>query len=451
MCKNEFSTSDGFRRNEFAEKYLTNGLHLSFEQKTVKHAIHKIKAKIEKLIEDFKLNHSNFETEIWDHLSEIRRKIDIHREELKFNLHTDKSKSEIDIIALEMINTTVEREKKIIIDFKKSYEQIVNNDLQTIVHKLLDEFNNPALNIDNIKASAESQEMIFVEIKRQTEEFKAKLEQVKEFYFKPNACEIDKTFGFLNLCDLSRKMVSCSHDGMIRIYNLDTFECIKTFLGHRSVIWGLGKLSNDQFLSCSMDHSIKLWDVDTGLCIKTFYDDFEVYCLKALSKQTFASAGYEGPIKIWRVDEEKCLKTLIGHTDWVCDFLLLPNSSLVSCSADRTIRIWNVEKGITIKRLDGHLSSIYSLMLLKNGYLVSGSLDSTIKVWNLETGNCISTLVGHTGAVVSFVLKQNGEFISGSYDGTNNLIHLFFYFICGTLGSGVGLRVRLTICLKIQV
>ena len=138
-------------------------------------------------------------------------------------------------------------------------------------------------------------------------------------------------------------MISFSADKTIKIWDLETFECLQTLNGHNDKVIRVENLSTNQQLSSSDDHTIKLWDIDTDLCLQTFNNSEEAYCLKIISDKTFASGSYK-KIKIWNIDDGRCIKTLNGHTSWVSDLLLLPNGYLVSCSEDKTIKVWNIEQ-----------------------------------------------------------------------------------------------------------
>ena len=106
---------------------------------------------------------------------------------------------------------------------------------------------------------------------------------------------------------------------------METFECLKTLTGHSDVVMQIEKLSINQIMSSSGDQTIKLWDIDTGICLKTFYNENEVSSLKILSDETLA-AGSKKEIKKWNIKDGSCIKTLKGHSSWVEDLILLPNA-----------------------------------------------------------------------------------------------------------------------------
>ena len=413
-CNQEFPKSKRFKPNELIDKILNSDLHLTEEQKSAKKLVAKMLSQFDAFLEGFKSNESSFEINISKQFDEIRNKIDLQREELK---------KKIDEIALEMIDHTKEKEKNLLNDLNRANSSIINSGVEEEGRQLLEEFRNPKMILENIKSSIKKQESIIDQIKANINNFKLKVDQTKTFYFKPNLSNDNKTFGKLNLNEIGSKLISCSNDKTIKIWDLETFECLKTLNGHSDRVKKIEKLPNNQILSCSSDHTIKLWDIDLGLCLKTFNHDYIVCSLKILTDKTFASGSWK-KIKIWNIDDGRCIKTFNGHACYVKDLLLIPNGSLVSCSQDKTIKLWNIEQGICTKTLNGHTDMVFCLFLLNNGNLVSGSADKTIKIWDIESGTCITTLIGHNGWIWSLQLKQSGELISGSEDKTIKMWNL---------------------------
>ena len=128
-CGKEFSTSKRFIPNELAQTIIDEDLHLQDEKKSLKQPLTKIIFDLEKLIEEFKYNHGNFELTVHERFVEIRRKIDTQREELK---------KKIDDIALEMIDQTKERENTLISNLKEKY---LNLNIPDVIGRKQEKFN----------------------------------------------------------------------------------------------------------------------------------------------------------------------------------------------------------------------------------------------------------------------------------------------------------------------
>jgi F-box/WD-40 domain protein MET30 len=63
------------------------------------------------------------------------------------------------------------------------------------------------------------------------------------------------------------KMVSCSADGTVRVWDIDSGKCIKILQGHNSRVTGL-HFDESKIVSCSHDGTIRIWNALTFECIK---------------------------------------------------------------------------------------------------------------------------------------------------------------------------------------
>ncbi len=48
-----------------------------------------------------------------------------------------------------------------------------------------------------------------------------------------------------------------------------TGECLRTIEAHSNFVRFMIELPNNKIISCSDDKKIKVWDTDTGYCLKT--------------------------------------------------------------------------------------------------------------------------------------------------------------------------------------
>jgi WD40 repeat protein len=58
----------------------------------------------------------------------------------------------------------------------------------------------------------------------------------------------------------------------LKLWNVQTGECVRTFFGHTNLVTSVCFSSDDLFvISASYDKTLKLWNVQTGECVRTFY------------------------------------------------------------------------------------------------------------------------------------------------------------------------------------
>ena len=264
-------------------------------------------------------------------------------------------------------------------------------------------------------------------------------------------------------------IASGSWDRIIKLWDVNTGKCIKTFEGHKSVVCSISFSPDGTYIaSGSGDKTIKLWDVNTGKCIKTLeehkysvnsisfspdgmyiasasgdktiklWDVNTGKCIKTLEGHKYevkfvtfspvgwyiASASVDRTIKLWDAKKGKCIKTFEWHESWIRSFSFSPDGwYIASGGTDDTIKLWDVITGKCIRIFKGHKSSVYSVSFSPDGrYIASGSWDRTIKLWDVKTGRCIKTFEGHEDSVRSVSFSHDGRYIaSGSWDGTIRL------------------------------
>ena len=80
-----------------------------------------------------------------------------------------------------------------------------------------------------------------------------------------------------------------------------------------------------KIVSGSYDKTIRVWNVDTGECILTLKGHtWSVYSVVFNHDGTkIVSGSYDNTIRVWNVDTGECILTLKGHTDWVNQLYLI--------------------------------------------------------------------------------------------------------------------------------
>ena len=417
-CEKEFEVpQNGFPPNKMASNILAKELCLSDEEKTIKTSIQKLIQQLEHLPEELKREKSDLERISFDHFSELRRQIDVQREELK---------NKIDEIALKMIDRVNQKEKAYNKKIEESFLNSPRIDIEQSKHILANEFRKPNLLVEKVKQMQNEQQQKVNEFQRRIKEISSLCGEIESLVFESSQSFQDESFGLLK----SKLLIACALDNKIQIWNLASNECVATLEGHSRTISCLEQIDKNRFASGSDDDTIRIWDAKNFVCLKTLITSNrnKGLCLKSLTSNRLASSS-KGDIKILNIESGECLQTLDDPTsgfgylnpNWNCRLVYLPNGNLISCTQDKTIKVWDLTGGECMKKLKGHSDWVLCLLLLINGQLASGSEDNTIKIWDMESGECVKTLQGHSNGVWRLQQLESGKLVSCSRDNTINI------------------------------
>ena len=224
-------------------------------------------------------------------------------------------------------------------------------------------------------------------------------------------------------------LASGSSDATIRLWDIDSGECLNIRSGHQSYVWSVAFSPDGATIaSGSEDKSIRLWDRATGECQQILTGDHLWVRSIAWSTDGKLLASGSGDsrsvsarrrrcqreasrsekrlrqrtIKIWEIGTGKCSNTLTGHTQRLRSIAFIPvrgasseenGEILASGSCDRTVKLWQPRTGKCQQTLLAHQSWIWSVVFSSDGkYVASGSQDETIQLWDVRVGKCVERL-----------------------------------------------------------
>jgi len=78
----------------------------------------------------------------------------------------------------------------------------------------------------------------------------------------------------------------------MKLFDLNTYELIRTFIGHENIVVDMDIKSNGQIVSCSTDKTIGIWNVNSGECLKILrYNTNTMQCITVISDEKIISAS----------------------------------------------------------------------------------------------------------------------------------------------------------------
>eukprot|EP01043_Picozoa_sp_COSAG02_P021826 COSAG02_NODE_1118_length_14469_cov_8.856228_13_plen_537_part_00 len=227
-------------------------------------------------------------------------------------------------------------------------------------------------------------------------------------------------------------VASGNADNSIKLWNLSTTEeglkwskrarQMSILAGHTGEVAALCAVTDTIIASGSLDKLIKLWDIETGECILQLegHEDV-VHALTVVSPGVLASASGDNTIRLWSIDGEDkgtCTRTLDGGEHPVLALCRMSDTQFASGGADMAARVWDLAQDHShpvVSTFKSHTSSITAMTVLQRSskpdgvdevaeggeaelstasILVTGSADMTIKLWDLSTQKLLGTFGG---------------------------------------------------------
>lgn len=153
-------------------------------------------------------------------------------------------------------------------------------------------------------------------------------------------------------------------------------------------------------VSCALDGLIRVWDTHSGQCLRTLVhgDNPPATCVKFSPNGKYILAWtLDGCVRMWNYVESRVVKTFQGHVNKTyslsgCFGLYGPpdvkyNPPLcfaASGSEDGAILCWDLVSKKILQRIEGHTGAVicvHSGKLNGKRMLVSCGLDKTVRVW----------------------------------------------------------------------
>lgn len=169
------------------------------------------------------------------------------------------------------------------------------------------------------------------------------------------------------------------------------------FTGHEGSVSSC-KLSrcNGYLFSCSEDKTAMLWDLDTGQCMKTYVGhtkivndcDIHINFERYTRDLSLLTCSGDGTLRLWNGVDTNAQVIIRGHTQAVYRCVFSPNGrAIVSCSEDKTVRTWMYPEGYLLYIFTGHTSPVTTVRYSPTGrHLISGSDygERKILLWNAK-------------------------------------------------------------------
>jgi len=209
----------------------------------------------------------------------------------------------------------------------------------------------------------------------------------------PTLTPINRPLAWIQSIALSRDgkfIVSGSMDGVIRLWNCQSYQFLNTLKGHTSIVESVAfNPTSNLIASCSRDGTVRLWEPEsqqplgvlghgTWLNSVTFSPDGEL----------IASGGYDKNVWLWESKTQQLLFILIGHTAPVHSVTFSPDGKIIASGGqDKTVRLWDKTTRECLTIIYGFCSIVQSIAFSEKStglFLVTGSDDNVVRYWKIE-------------------------------------------------------------------
>ncbi|KAL2863424.1 F-box/WD repeat-containing protein [Aspergillus lucknowensis] len=227
-------------------------------------------------------------------------------------------------------------------------------------------------------------------------------------------------------------LASGSVDKTVKIWNFeDKSTCL--LRGHTDWVNAVRvDMQSRTVFSASDDCTVRLWDLDTKTCIRTFdghvgqvqqvvplprefeFEDHDAECENDSLSTTSADTDPQSLQASMRLAPNATYSQSTVFGPGFENGRAAPPRYIVTSALDSTIRLWETTTGRCLRTFFGHLEGVWALGA-DTLRIVSGAEDRMIKVWDPRTGKCERTFTGHSGPVTCIGLGDS-RFATGSED-----------------------------------
>lgn len=222
-------------------------------------------------------------------------------------------------------------------------------------------------------------------------------------------------------------LVTGSHDEAVFLWDVRSARVMRQLPTHSDPVSGVDFVRDGTMVvSCASDGLIRIWDSGTGQCLKTLVHEDR----KGVSAVRFSPNGryvvawtLDSCVRLWRYlgagDGGGCVKTFQGHVNTrysLCGTIgeytpqiqgsegavVGPEAFVASGSEDGDVLVWDINTKDVLWRGTGHSDVVLAVDWARaadgRGMLVSVGKDRMLKVWieDIEPRSVVKTDQSHT-------------------------------------------------------
>ncbi|KAG7980656.1 hypothetical protein I3843_05G193000 [Carya illinoinensis] len=213
--------------------------------------------------------------------------------------------------------------------------------------------------------------------------------------------------------------IACACDESIRIVDSSNASLRSTIDTDSEAPTALALSPNDKLLfSAGHSRQIRVWDLSTRKCVRSWkgHEGPVMGMACHLSGGLLATAGANGKVLVWDVDGGFCTHYFKGHSGVVSSIMFHPDTNrslLFSGSADATVRVWDLLAKKCVATFKKHESAVTSIAVSEDGrILLTAGRDKVVHLWDLHDYGFIKTVLTYEVLEAVCVIHSGSLFAS---------------------------------------
>lgn len=174
----------------------------------------------------------------------------------------------------------------------------------------------------------------------------------------------------------------------------------------------------DQLVSCSRDKTIKLWDIQTGYCKRTWSGHEGWVRRIAVSEdgQTIVSGSDDQSVIIWNVQKEAPILRFFAHDNVIEAVMIIEKEQAAKLMGAEFLKhkFTGEAKLQALKQLNQEGKE--GMGQYYQWFILTGSRDKLIKLFLGQTGEHLHSFIGHDNWVRSLSMHPSGKYLYSSSD-----------------------------------
>ncbi len=227
----------------------------------------------------------------------------------------------------------------------------------------------------------------------------------------------------LSVSIIGDRIISGAEDGDVKVWDADTYECLKTLKKHAGGVLTLRAYPKGMLMfSGGRYGEVALWNAETGEDLWSRQHRRIGGIMDADIDTAKAQVVLVTNVGVAVVQDLTTGNILSEFDDRARGAIravrLLPEGRVIVAGDYETVRIWDMAAGKQLGKWEGHEEGILCMDVSPDGKtLATGSRDKTVMLWDVETGECKSKLEGHSFSVYGVDFDADGSrLLSVSWD-----------------------------------